>query len=341
MPAAKFTAPGKLEITSVPVPEVRKNDDVLIRVEGAGICGTDLQILKVPPGHPATPGVILGHEYAGEIVETGLSVEHLKPGDRVVIDPNITCKTCPSCSNGRPNVCSAISTLGIFLDGGFAHFNVAPACSVHRISPDVPIESAIMIESFSCVLNASRKVALQPGETAVVLGAGPIGVSFSMLFIAGGAGNLVITDISSLRREYAGRICPAAKIVDPASENLPGIISEAGGTGGADVVVDTTGRLLPEALQLCRSGGRVLLFGQDETATAPIRQNEITRREITIMGSYISCFSFPAAIRLLESGLLPLEKIVTHRFPLEKIDEGIAALKKGHALKVLIDLKSG
>lgn len=337
MLAAVFTAPGRLELAEVPVPEARKEDEVLLKVEAAGICGTDLQILKVPPGHPAKKRVVLGHEYLGEVVAAGPAAVHLRPGDRVVVDPNITCGLCSPCRNGRPNLCAGISTLGIFRDGGFARYNVAPARALYKISPRVPAETAVLAEPLSCVLNAARKTAMQPGETAVVLGAGPIGVCFSLLFSATGAGAVILTDTSPARREHARRIGAAAAVVDPLAEDLPGMINEQYGEAGADVVVDTTGKLLAEALLLCRPGGRVILFGQDETAVATVNQNLVTRREIEVTGSFIAHYTFPAAVRVLERGLLPLEKMITHRFPLRDIEEGIAVMREGQALKVIID----
>ncbi len=120
MKAAVFEGGGKLSIKEVPVPKVEKADDVLLQVEAASICGTDVQILKTPPGHPATPGAVLGHEYIGKVLEAGPAVTHVKAGDRVAVDPNLTCGLCAYCRIGLPNMCSNMTTLGIFIDGGFA-----------------------------------------------------------------------------------------------------------------------------------------------------------------------------------------------------------------------------
>lgn len=335
MTAAVFAAPGCLELREVPVPTIKQPDEVLLKVLAASICGTDLHILHVPPGHPGTIGAILGHEYVGEVLEVGPAVTNLKPGDRVVVDPNLTCGNCLYCQISRPNMCSNMTTLGIFLDGGFAQYNVAPARALHKISRQVPPEIAVFAEALSCVVNATRKIALEPGETAVVLGAGPIGLYFTQIFKASGAGQIIVAEVSPYRQKFA-ELSGATRVVDPRKEDPVAVISSLTGGLGADVVVDAVGTLLPLALKLVRRGGRILLFGQNQNARAEIAQNDITRNEITIMGSFIARYTFPPTIKLIESGLLNLEPLITHRLPLERIAEGMEAMKSGEAIKVII-----
>ena len=138
MRAVVFRGEGKWAVESVAVPRVRADDDVLLKVDRGSICGTDLHILSVPPAHPATPGSILGHEYVATVVEGGNKVTQLKSGDRVVVNPNVTCGICRYCQMGLSNVCENMTTLGIFRDGGLAEFNLAPARALHKISRDVP-----------------------------------------------------------------------------------------------------------------------------------------------------------------------------------------------------------
>ena len=127
------------------------------------ICGTDLHILSVPPGHPATPGSILGHEYVATVEQAGSAVNGLETGDRVVIDPNLTCGLCQSCRSGQTNCCENMTTLGIFRNGGLAEFNVAPAKALHKINRDVPVEQAALAEPLTCVLHAFEKVPITVG----------------------------------------------------------------------------------------------------------------------------------------------------------------------------------
>ena len=152
MLAAVFEGKGKLSLKEVPVPEIKELDEVLLQVERASICGTDMRILEIPPGHPATEGVILSHEYTGKVLAAGGAVTQFKKGDRVVVNPNITCGNCSYCKMGIPNMCENMTTLGIFVNGGFARYNVAPVKALHKISPDLLPELAVFTEPLSLSL---------------------------------------------------------------------------------------------------------------------------------------------------------------------------------------------
>ena len=334
MQAAIFLGEGSYELREVPVPGIEKDDQVLMRVTAAGICGTDMKILEVPPGHPATTGKILGHEYTGEIIETGPSVKGFSPGDHVVIDPNITCGTCPACRDGMNNMCGNMTTLGIFIDGGFAPYNVAPECALYKIAPEVTPERAVMSEALSCVVSAVRKIQLKAGETATVMGIGPIGLLFALLLKASGAGKVILVEPSEKRRDFAEII--GFKLTFPPEDDLAdNILAETDGTG-SDVVVDAVGCMFAPAVEVVRRGGRILLFGQNENACAQITQNTITRKELTVMGSYIANNAFPATIKMLENGVIEPEKLISHTFSLADIQKGFDAMKDGTAIKVVI-----
>src|SRR5438876_722129 len=158
MQAAVFEGEGRLVVRDVEPPELRAPDDVLLAVRAAGICGTDVHILAVPPGHPATPGVIMGHEYTADVVATGDRVDHVAPGDRIVVDPSIWCGSCPYCQMGLTNLCDRMTGIGIFRHGGFAPLSVVPARAVYRISSDVASEIAALAEPLADVLNGSANL---------------------------------------------------------------------------------------------------------------------------------------------------------------------------------------
>jgi len=334
MQAVVFHGNGEWGIETLPVPELRNEDDVLLKVERASICGTDLHILSVPPGHPATPGTVLGHEYVATVVETGSGVHHVHPGDRVVIDPNLTCGVCAYCRLGFSNMCENMTTLGIFRHGGLAEWNVAPAKAVHRISSKVPLDRATLAEPFSCVLHSFEKSAFIPGESVVILGGGPIGLMFLMLYKAAGAYPIVLVEPAGFRRRMAEEMGADAAL-DP---NAHDVVREVTARTrlGADIVVDAVGTLLPEAIPLVRRGGRVILFGMNLRAEREVNQYWLTRYEISLLGSYIQRTAFPKVVRMLEAGLLPLEQLVTHRVDLSAIGEGFRLLRAGEALKVAV-----
>jgi threonine dehydrogenase-like Zn-dependent dehydrogenase len=335
MLAAVFEGQGRLTLKEVPVPKIEKPDQVLLEVEAAGICGTDLHILDVPPGHPATPGSILGHEYVGRILEIGSGVQSLKPGDRVVIAPNLYCGICPACASGRPNQCEHFTTLGIFMNGGFAKYNVAPESALFKISPTLPAGEAVYVELLSCIVGGTEKVRLQPGETVAILGAGPVGLMFELVFKAAGAGKIIMTDIAPYRLDYAKKL-GADVVVNVKNQDPVAVTREATGGKGVDVVVDAVGSLLPQALEQAAVGGKIVLFGMNSQAMSQVHQFDITRKELTIMGTYIGIHTFPKAIRMLESGAVKPSALTTHDLPLAKIHEGIAALRAGQGIKAVI-----
>ncbi len=333
MPAVVFHGEGRWGVEKIPQPVLGSPDDVLLEVDRAGICGTDLHILEVPPGHPATPGSILGHEYVATVAEIGSNVQQLAPGDRAVIDPNITCGYCSSCRQGRSNGCENMTTLGIFRNGGLAKLNVAPAKALHKISSSVTPEKAALAEPLSCVLHAFEKAPILPGESVAILGGGPIGLLFVLLFRSAGARAVYLVEPSAPRRKVAEQC--GAEALDPHEVDLDYAIGPGSGEG-VDLVVDAVGRCLADAIKLVRPGGRVLLFGMDQQAAPVTRQYDITRREITVIGSFIQRTAFPKVVRLLESGSVPVEKLITHRLPLADFGQALGLLGKGEAVKVIL-----
>ncbi|MGE5814245.1 MAG: alcohol dehydrogenase catalytic domain-containing protein [Acidobacteriota bacterium] len=333
MLAAVFAREGTLEMQERPVPAISHPSDVLLDVEGCGICGTDLHILESPPGHPATPGCILGHEYIGRIVETGRDVTSLRPGERVAVAPNISCGVCRACQAGRPNHCIRFTTLGIFRDGGLARYNVAPERACHLLSPALPFEDAVWTEVLSCVANSVDNVKPQPGETAVVIGGGPVGALHALLFRAAGA-QAIVTDVAEARLKalsHAG----IDHVVNGATQRVPDAVRSIC-PEGADIVVDAVGTQLDAALDLVRTGGRISLFGMNSRAKPAVRQNAITRNELTIFGSYVGVNMFPRAIGLLESGVIHPSVLLSDILPLNELPAALELLRTGDAMKIAI-----
>lgn len=334
MRAVVFHGSGQWGLVAAPRPRIQAVNQVLLQVDRAGICGTDLHILSVPPGHPATPGSILGHEYVATVADAGPDVRELRAGDRVVVDPNITCGVCAYCRLGLSNVCDRMTTLGIFQDGGLAELNLAPARALHRISRDVPLDRAIFAEPLACVLHAFERSALVPGERVAILGAGPIGLLFLLLFKVAGAGKVLVIEPTAFRRGMAAELGADASL-DPRAQDPVAEVTAATGVG-ADIVVDAAGTLLPDALKLVRRGGRVVLFGVNQHGEQSLSQYLVTRHEITILGSFIQRTAFPKVVRILEAGLLPVEKLITHRLGLDDVGQGLSAMRAGEAIKVVV-----
>jgi threonine dehydrogenase-like Zn-dependent dehydrogenase len=345
MLAAVFEGNGKLVLKDRPKPELKKDTDALIKVEGVGICGTDLHILQVPPAHPARQNVILGHEFTGEIVEVGSRVPDFAPGDTVLIDPHPGCGLCEECRNGNTDICIPLieasgepghpATIGIFSDGAMTSYAIVPQESLFKVDPKVPSHIRALAEPLACVLNAANKLKVQPGDNVLVLGAGPIGLLFTAVLKANGASKVIVSEISDYRKE-AAKACGATLVVDPQKEDLEAIVKRETG-GGPNVVVEAVGPLLPQAIKMVGTRGTVLQFGHDETVEPAIPVGVMLKKEVQILGAYIGRYSFERAAKVMESGQLPLDKIVSHRLPLSKVHEGIDLLRQGKGLKIILE----
>ena len=347
MKAIIFKKPGEYAYEDRPVPQVEKPDDVQIKVLGVGICGTDLHVLMDPPMHPAKPGIIFGHEYCGEVAAVGEAVDWLKPGDRVIVDPHPPCGCCKNCRSDRPGQCTTLKsqqdtpwpehgvTRGLFADGALTSYTCVPAHSVYKISKDTPWQLAALAEPLSCVGYAIEKLDIQAGDTACVLGAGPMGLLFAAMAKANGATKVIVSEPYEYRREKALK-CGATRVVDPAKEDLKAVCLEETDGLGVDHCIEAVGQLLPTAIDMIRPGGKIVMFGHDETAMPPVRLAEIVRKEAAIFGGFLGKYYFEKTARIIESGILPLEEIVTHTFPLSEYEKGLELLRAGKALKVVM-----
>lgn len=326
---------GEYEIVERPIPKISDPTELLVKIEASSICGSDVHIFGNPPGIEAVKGTIIGHEMVAKVVEIGSEVSDLKVGDRVVIDNNISCTHCFHCRSGHPNMCSNMRTKGVDLDGNFAEYMTAPERVTVKIPDDMPIETAIFAEPLNCVMGAVDKIRLLPGETVLIMGAGPIGLYFIKLLSANGAGKIFVTEMFETRARYA-KECGAARVINPAKENLNEIILRETGGIGVDVSVDAVGTLLPDCITNTRCNGRILLFGNNASVKETICQADVTRKELTIMGSYIGPHTLQQTIQFLASGAIDLGNLITHKITLSEFGTGLEAMRKGEAIEVVI-----
>jgi threonine dehydrogenase-like Zn-dependent dehydrogenase len=334
MLSAIFKQRGVLEIEDRPEPRALVDDEVLLEVEGCGVCGTDLHILSDPPGHPATEGVILGHEIVGRIVDKGSKVREFASGRRVVVDPQIKCGVCEFCRKGKINHCKHRSTIGIFLDGGFTRFVKTPQNCLHPIQDDVPLKEAVWGELLACVLDTTDKIRIQPGEIVVVIGAGPAGVLHAMLLQAAGA-EVFLADISDDRLNRAKR-AGVPKTINAKETNLARYISEVTSGAGVDVAVDAVGNQFSQCLDLVTKGGTVALFGVNTEAKPVIPQSDLTFKEVKVLGCFLGRNTFSRATAILDSRILNLGDLISHETGVAGLPEGIQAAREGKAMKILV-----
>lgn len=330
-----FVGNGRLEFQDRPVPPIQNDDDVLLAVEACGLCGTDLNILAVPPAHKAAVGTVLGHEFVGIVRQTGPKVGGLKPGDRVVVAPRLNCGLCRYCRRGLVNQCDSYRTLGIHIDGGLAPYCVAPERALFRIDPKVAVEDAAFAEVLSCVVSATMRVPVDPGDTVIILGAGPVGLLFAQVYRAGGAGRIIVTDVSPFRLDFAAG-CGVDVAINSQQEDLEERVGKLPDPF-ADIVVDAVGNLLPQAVRLARRRGRVVLFGMQMHAMPAVSQYMITRHELTLYGAFVGANPFPQTVRLLESGVIRPSALITHRMPVSNVEGALEAMRAGKTMKVIVE----
>jgi len=338
MRVAMYYNNSDIRIEEMPVPKIGAGE-LLVKVLASGICGSDVlewyRVKKAPK--------VLGHEIAGEVVETGAGVTRFKAGDRVFVSHHVPCNTCWYCLHGNHTVCETLHTTN-FDPGGFAEYLRAPQINVDRgtflLPEEVSFEEGAFIEPLACVIRGQRLARFRPGQTVAVMGAGISGLLHIMLARAMGAGRLIATDISPYRLDQA-RVFGADDVVD-AREDVPAHVRGANGGRLADLVIVCTGAMTAfrQALRSVDRGGTVLCFATgDPGAELPVPINDFWRNGITVMPSYAnSPYDAEVAIQLLRAKRLPVTDMITHRFGLAETGRGFQLVAAGgDSLKVIIE----
>ena len=334
MRAAVYRGPGMIGLESRDVPRPAATD-ILVRVRACGLCGTDVHILDGQ--YPVTSGIALGHEYAGEVVETGAEVTGLQPGDTVSVDPNIACGACPACRRGDVHLCENLQALGVTRDGGFAEWCRLPAAQAHLVPQGLLLEEWALAEPLSCCLHGLDLAGIQSGDRVAILGAGPIGLLMVQLVRGAGATLVLVADPVPAKRELALKL-GADEAVDPTTPALTELLRQRA-PGGADVVLECVGvtAAAHQALELPRRGGTVVWFGVSPPgATIPIEPYAVYRRELTIRAAFVNPHTFSRAVALLAQGRVQGAPLISHRFDLAGVAEAIATVKAGRAIKALV-----
>ncbi len=330
-----FKGEGRLEYEDRPIPVIEQPDDVLVKIAACGICGTDLNILAVPAAHKAEPGIIIGHEGVGVVEQVGDSVIRLKPGDRIVIAPRITCGQCSYCRRGLDNQCTNYRTIGTTIDGAFAPYLKAPESSLYKVSEAVASDDAIFFEPLSCVVGAAARVPVQAGDDVAIIGAGPMGLLFAQMYRVLGAGKIIGIDISPQRLNFAKEI-GVDDAINPQETDVIHAVHQLTG-GGAEIVIDAVGNQVNTAIQLARRGGHVILFGLHPHDNPPVNQYTITRYDLTLHGAFVGLKPFEQTIQLLERQRIHPSALITHRVPLSELARGVELMRSGQGMKVIVE----
>ena len=337
MRVAKYYNNRDIRIEEMPVPDIGPRE-MLVKVMASGICGSDVmewyRIKKAP--------LVLGHEIAGEIVETGEEVARYRVGQRVFVSHHIPCNTCRYCLSGNHTACETLHTTN-FYPGGFAEYLRVPELNVDRgvfpLPDDMTYEEATFIEPLACVVRGQRLARLEAGQSVVVLGSGISGLLHVTLARALGAGRIIATDINRYRMEAAKRF--GADAVISAHEDVPARVRELNDGRPADLVIVCAGELsvYEQALDSLDRGGRLLCFAPTRpgvTLSVPI--NDFWRNGITILPSYGgSPRDIMTAMDLIGARRVPVEEMITHRLPLDQAGEGFRlVVEASESIKVVL-----
>jgi 2-desacetyl-2-hydroxyethyl bacteriochlorophyllide A dehydrogenase len=329
MKAAVFYGPNDLRLEKVPVPEVGEND-VLLKVDMCGICGTDVHIFR---GHFPAPNLPLipGHEFVGHIVAVGSKVEHVRIDDYVTADINISCGHCYFCRRQQKLFCQQIRQIGVHMHGGLAEYVVAPAASIYHVPPELSVRQGAYIEPLACAVHGQDRANIRAGSSVAIIGAGPMGLAHIQLAKIRGASLIICTELNTTRLQKAitmgADVAVDAGATDPVAEVLR--LTEG---RGADYVIEAVGTIptYQQAFEMVRRGGTVVAYGAaPSTASLDLKPFDIYSKELTIVGSYAGTYeTWPEAIALIKGGRFDPDKIVTQVAPLEEIVGALETAEK-------------
>lgn len=326
MKALQFTALDHAELVELPIPTPAP-DEVLIRVGAAGICHTDLDILRghYPAQFPVTPG----HEFAGDVIEVGTAVDRSWLRRAVAVDPLIFCRQCAWCRAGRTNLCQSLRAYGAEINGGAAEFVSVRADSLVDAS-GIPVALAALAEPLACAENGAQRAAVNADDEVLVVGAGPIGLLLMTAFGQRGA-SVTIAEPQAARRENARAFGSTAEY-----QSVAAALESRYGKG-FHLVVDVTGRpeVVQQGLTAVSRGGRLMLFGVCPPGSKlTVDPYDIYKREITVLGSFSLNRTLPSAMETLRANQHRLRRLITHELPITDMPTALALLGRPGVLKL-------
>lgn len=346
MKAVVYHGPNDIRVENIQKPSAGDRE-IVIKVQSASICGTDLRIYHgnhrmYPEGTVRIPG----HEVVGEISEIGNEVEGFSLGKKVFIAPNMGCGHCEQCVNGNNNLCKNYEALGVTINGGFAEYMLVPESAIIQgniipINEDVDSAVAALLEPFACVLRGQNAVNIQPGEIVLIIGAGPIGVMHTKLAKVRGAGIVVVSEPISFRAEQA-KTAGADYVVNPLESDLNSELRKISNNHGADVIIVAAPvhAAQESTLELAAISGRINFFGglPKDKPTIKFNSNMVHYKELVVTGttacSTANCWQ---ASSLVNHGLVDLSDLISKRFPIEDTLKAFEAAESRESLKIVIE----
>jgi threonine dehydrogenase-like Zn-dependent dehydrogenase len=352
MRAVVAYAPGDYRMETVPVPRAGA-DDIIIKVEGCGICAGDIKSYvgaesfwggNGQPPYIKAP-MIPGHEFIGDVVEIGENVAKagkVKIADRLISEQIVPCWECRFCKSGEYWMCEKHDVYGFQhnVNGGFAEYMRYPKESInHHVPKELPLEKAILVEPFACSAWCVKRANIQLDDFVVLAGAGTLGLGMVGCARLRNPKTLVVLDTKPERLELAKKF-GADLVMNPLEQNVVKIVKEMTGGYGCDIYIEATGQpdAVVQGLQMIRKLGRFVefsVFSHDVTVDWSIISD---RKQLDILGVHLGPYCYPFVIDAISNGRLPTEGVVTHRLPLEEYQKGLDMMKKGDkSLKIVLE----
>lgn len=327
--------PNELVIEDRDIPQPAAGD-VRVKIKLAGICGSDSHIYRGHNPFAKYPRVI-GHEFFGVIDAVGEGVSDARLGERVSVDPVISCGQCYPCSIGKPNVCTSLVVLGVHRDGGFSEYAVVPAGNAWVIPDSIEDKHAVMVEPFTIAANVTGQAQPTEQDVALIYGAGPMGlVTVQALKGVYKVKQVIVVDRIAERLAMAER-CGADWTFDNSSQSLQAALEEKGIRPTLIVDAACHPSILQEAVNLASPAGRIVLMGFSSDPSQ-VAQQGITGKELTIYSSRLNANKFPVVIDWLKKGLIDPDKLITHVMDYRHVSDAIERFEKDqkHCCKVLL-----
>lgn len=340
MKQAVMNAPGQIDFRDIERPQPLP-DEVLIKIERIGVCGSDIHVYHGVHPYTSYP-VVQGHEVSGIIAESGREVNSFEEGDRVVFMPQVTCGTCYPCRHGMEHICDHLKVMGFQTNGAAQEYFSVPASKVLKIPSNISLDHAAMIEPISVAVHALSRYGNVKGKNVVVLGAGTIGNLVAQVAQALGAAKVLASDISEYKLEKA-RECGIRNAFNSSQADLGDEILKVMGPDKADVILECVGvqETITQAIDNARKGSVIVVvgvFGKKPQVDLGLVQD----RELTLTGTLMyQKKDYEQAIRLVSQGMLKLEPMITHRFHFSEYLKAYQTIEelKGESLKVMIEMQ--
>jgi L-iditol 2-dehydrogenase len=338
MKAAVWYGGKDVRIEEVPDPKV-SSDEVLVRVKSAGICGSDAHAFE-GKSKRRVPPLVMGHEFSGVVAGVGTGVLGFQNGDRVVVEPVVSCGVCEPCSNGRTNICNEIRFIGLHIPGAFAEYVAVPARKCYKLPDSISFDEAALVEPLSVAAHTVNMTPTKVGDNLLVIGSGVIGLMVLQVARRRVGGNVFVSDLIDYKLDLAKRL-GANGIIHSGREDVSQTVRELTKGKGVDAVIEAVGvqETLQQALSAVKKGGEVTITGLLEQIIQ-VDVMKLVTNEITMRGDYLyTSGDFKTSLNLITNGTVHVKPLITHTFHLRDIARAVRVLTEGKEQHIKILLR--